>query len=637
MTLNTLNNTVFHEFDAVFLHRADMPYCRFDFFALVPIPTEQELKGLISPNADDTNPIRIYARKIYEILVQGLGNRAFAIHITQPITGTRNIYNGECASVKSNLIVGFLLNPKYDQRIVDRGPPPEDKKAAAFRKFWGPKAELRKFADGNILESVVWNDGCFKDPVVQQIIQYVARRYLGDTIAECITFVGNEFLQQFPKLLPMDTQTTAKFQPVMTAFDQLEKDLRNLPGLPLEIRRVAAAGSALRYSSVQIPLLTADALMEPADVVVQFESSGRWPDDLIAIQKTKLAFLLKIGDDLERSRDSSIVTRVGIENENISISNNAFLDVFYINGPSFRLRIYHDREATLLERRLLNPELTLYDRQNTESVLAEHRRLFLHSPQHTMVLQRLSHSFPALSPTIRLVKKWFGAQLLSCHVPEELIELLVARCFLSPAPWDTPASIMSGFFRTLTFLARWDWRLEPLIIDLSRDGELKTIDIEKARKNFDAARRNDPGMNYMAIFVATNNDPTGTAWTGNGWPMKMIAARITALADLACESVKRAWMERTKGIKRVSGSPLVLETLFTSSYKEYDFVLHLDQNHTHAALKKKGRKAPARFKNLNPEVQGDIRGVVDKLGLDPVQYFLNDLQVGTYRNLAVPE
>ena len=31
--------------------------------------------------------------------------------------------------------------------------------AAKFRQFWGEKAELRRFQDGNIAEAVVWDVG----------------------------------------------------------------------------------------------------------------------------------------------------------------------------------------------------------------------------------------------------------------------------------------------------------------------------------------------------------------------------------------------------------------------------------------------------------------------------------------------
>lgn len=34
---------------------------------------------------------------------------------------------------------------------------PRDIAAAAFRAFWGDKAELRRFKDGSILEAVVWD------------------------------------------------------------------------------------------------------------------------------------------------------------------------------------------------------------------------------------------------------------------------------------------------------------------------------------------------------------------------------------------------------------------------------------------------------------------------------------------------
>ena len=42
-------------------------------------------------------------------------------------------------------------------RIVDRGPPADAAAAAAeFRRFWGDRAELRRFKDGAIVEAVVW-------------------------------------------------------------------------------------------------------------------------------------------------------------------------------------------------------------------------------------------------------------------------------------------------------------------------------------------------------------------------------------------------------------------------------------------------------------------------------------------------
>jgi hypothetical protein len=52
-------------------------------------------------------------------------------------------------------VVGLDLDPAHAARIVDRGPAADDAAAAAaFRAFWGDKAELRRFKDGSIVEAV---------------------------------------------------------------------------------------------------------------------------------------------------------------------------------------------------------------------------------------------------------------------------------------------------------------------------------------------------------------------------------------------------------------------------------------------------------------------------------------------------
>lgn len=47
--------------------------------------------------------------------------------------------------------------------------------AQAFRKLWTERCELRRFPDGSILESVVWNVDSAKD---KRLIWMDATRYL---------------------------------------------------------------------------------------------------------------------------------------------------------------------------------------------------------------------------------------------------------------------------------------------------------------------------------------------------------------------------------------------------------------------------------------------------------------------------
>ncbi len=89
------------------------------------------------------------------------------------------------------------------------------------------------------------------------------------------------------------------------------------------------------------------------DLVLQFERSGRWPDDLAAIQKTKLAFFETIGTALMKKLPGLRASDVTGENDaSTGISDQACLELLTADGWAFSLRIWHDREATLLQRAL---------------------------------------------------------------------------------------------------------------------------------------------------------------------------------------------------------------------------------------------------------------------------------------------
>jgi len=160
----------------------------------------------------------------------------------------------------------------------------------------------------------------------------------------------------------------------MEAFKTLESDIRGMDDLPLTIRSILAADSQLRYSSVEPPLSSHRQMKRPADVVLQFEGSGRWPDDLVAIQRTKIAFLLKIGELFESSSEG-VTSRIGLENEGEEILNQAFLDVIYPTGFSFRIRIHHDREQTLVERILKSQSAAPSEKETAAIALATYKRI----------------------------------------------------------------------------------------------------------------------------------------------------------------------------------------------------------------------------------------------------------------------
>lgn len=492
-----------------------------------------------------------------------------------------------------DLFVGLILNAEKCWRTVDHGPSAEDQVASQeFREFWGEKAELRRFKDGSILESVVWNTGDPEQNILDQIITYLLRQHT-------IVILGSAFNQLLPRR-SSDANPIMPFLPIITSFDALEKKIRALDRLPLQIRQITAASPALCFASLDIPSLDPSlGEIGPVDVNVQFEGSARWPDDIIAVQRTKIAFLLKLGELLEEGAPG-LTARLGLENENKILLNQAFLDVFDPLGAIFRLRVHHERELSILQQ-LMKNESSSFRRVEIASAISTYKRDFLQRSLHTEMVRTLSTRFPLLSPSIRLMKKWRDSHLLSAHIGNELVELLTIKTFVHPYPWPVPGSIMTGFLRTLAWIATWDWREQPLIVDFNH--ELSAQNIEDINLKYKAWRKIDPGMNRVAIFVASSLDPDGVSWTEQG-PSKVAAARFSKLAISADSFAKK------------QGLNLRAEALFATSSTEYDFILHINRNYLHK-ISAKTRKRQT-FKNLDLQAGGTI----SLAGYNPVQAFL---------------
>ncbi|KAK8236122.1 Nrap protein [Phyllosticta capitalensis] len=605
-TVSSLGDSAFNQFEATFVLKTDHVLHRYDIVAEIPVASF----GINFGDDDHSQKFSKSFHKLYRALKRGLGDRAQLVSLVLPEAPAFPLGNAKTIIPRdATLQVGFVVDPANALRAVDHGPSAESKKEAAlFRQFWGEKAELRRFKDGSILESLVWSTKDSSASIFEQIVLYILNRHLGKEVAENTKLFGEDF----SRLVSGNGQVGHDlFLPFKRAFDNLERDIRSLEGMPLSTRHVFAADPQLRYASVDVPLqLNHKQPPEPANVMIEFEGSARWPDDLRAIQMTKVAFLLKMGELLQEAVEG-VTTRIGLENQGFEIMNQCFMDVIYQSGAIFRLRVYHDREQTLLERRLKDKSLDTAAREATALALARYKRDSQRVPSHTQAVQALSTRLPALSPTIRLLKKWFAAHLLSSHFAPELIELMAIRTFLNSYPWEPPTSAMTGFLRTLSFLARWDWRNEPLIVDLG--GEMKTPDVAAITTRYEAWRKIDPALNRVVMFAATSADPEGTTWTDHARPAKVVAARMTALAKAASQAARDA------------GTRIEPESLFSSPLADYDFVLRIAPQHTKNGRKDKGSKA--QFKNLALSAETSAAAQnVELAGFDAVRLFLAELQ-----------
>lgn len=587
-TITTLGDQLFDGFEATFIFRVDNALLRYDHILELP--------------ASSVGSAHV---KLFEVLKRGLGDRVTQITILSDRPQGWQVGSARPpVSSRAAVKVGFVVNPDTVNRTVDHGPAAEAKaEAAAFRNFWGEKAELRRFKDGRILESLIWAPSDSGHTVLEQVVRCVLARHLGNDAEQGAAFADVGLSQ-----MVMQGSGTTAFQPFMEAYKSLETDVRGLEGLPLSVRQILPADAQLRYSSIGPPLgVKARQRPMPADVTVQFEGSARWPDDLVAIQRTKIAFLLNLREKLQESVDG-ITARIGLENSDRDILNQAYLDIQYDSGAAFRLRIHHDREQTLLERQLKDKTLAPSAKEAAAIGLAAYKRDYIKNPAHTHTIARLCSRHPALSGAIRLTKKWFAAHLLANHIADEIIELMVARTFVQPWPWPTPSSMQTGFLRTLHWLSRWDWRAEALIVDLSGSGELKQGEVQGIQTRFEAWRKLDPSLNRTVLFAASNVDPDGTTWT-DGRPAKVVAGRMTALAKAACAEVE------------AKGLGLEAAGLFASPLGDYDFVLHLSSSLFGGRKQRRSNANATAYKNLELATLDDST----LTGFDPVHAYLEEL------------
>lgn len=569
------------QFNPTFITKTDVALQCFDL--VIQIDSLEAVRG--AQAQDHRGESWALGDRMARVLKRALGDRADLIHLrfADNTAGTHWNLDSTSTSAPSTIMIGIALNPVNMARQVDQGPAVEEKEAAKrFRQFWGEKAELRRFKDGSIMESLIWTQTSSLG-ICEEISRYILKLHL-HLHDEDMNFYGKEF----SAMLPVKSADWASFQAARQAFTVFERDLRDLGNLPLQIRQVAATGPELRFASVRPPSIqAAKGDIQAMDTTIYFEASGKWPENLAAVQRTKVAFLLRIGELLSKSK-TGLTCRVGLEDVQTEVENLAFLDVSYEDGSTFRLRIHSDLEENLIERRTKDKTLDQRLRTQGAQLLSSFKRLYTQLPLHTQTIATCASRFPALSPTIRLVKHWFDAHKLSSHFLEETIELFALKVFLEPYPWQAPSSAMTGFLRTLQFLSRWDWRMDALIVDFS--GTLLGTERSSIETRLEAWRNIDPGMSHTTLFVATPHDTSGTAYTihdGRPYPSKVVATRMTSLARSACKLV------------RERGLDLEPKSLFQPVLKDYDVLIHLNGK----ALKNINRVADggkqSRFKNLD--------------------------------------
>ena len=463
-------------FEILFMQRARF-WQQWDLYFRVPTEVRKEKDW------------ELQVRALLQKLEWGLGNRIQGVRVLSTGNGEFDCEESDsdqfpCAPVEQwmtkshvtstspigtdEVIIGVSIDHEICQRVVDRGPPsdrPTD--ASHFLSLWGDKAQLRRFKDGAIVYSVVWNEKhhSFQNNdkwgggYVEDIVKYlVSRHHKCDVIS--ISFRGMlSIIDTFSNSETAKSQFDpfAGHRNVMKAFEGLSTVLCTTSlSIPLRIDAVEPLSPALRYSELYPPMphpilgnsktstkTVSGALMfNPILVQVKLTSSSKWPTDLKAIGAAKSAMLLQLAQSIEKCGDKGF--------DGILAVTTSHMYVGY-KGYCFMLMIAPDAEMNLL-RRLSRPSpsaIHFLKELEKKHVLASRHHSFVHSV-HTL--------YPSSGSVVRLARRWADSHLLSGHLSTELIELLVAKVYSdSSVHVRPPCCVPVGFMRFLHLLERFDW------------------------------------------------------------------------------------------------------------------------------------------------------------------------------------
>ncbi|XP_044943841.1 nucleolar protein 6 isoform X1 [Mustela putorius furo] len=551
------------------------------------------------------------------LLEQGLGSRLHLLaHSRPPVSEWDLSQDPPKHRDSGTLTLGLLLRPEGLTSVLELGPEANQPEASDFRQFWGSRSELRRFQDGAIREAVVWEAGSMaqKRLIPHQVVTHLLA--LHANIPEtCVHYVGGllDTLIQSPK----ETSSTGEeaLAAAVRCYDDLSRLLWGLEGLPLTVSAVQGAHPVLRYTEVFPPtpvrpaysfyeqlrerasLLPrpdkpCPAYVEPMTVVCHLEGSGQWPQDAEAIRRVRAAFQLRLAELLTQQH--------GLQCRATATHTDVLKDGFV-----FRVRVAYQREPQIL-REMRSPEGMISLRDTPASLHLE--RETRHLPLLTSALHGLQQQHPAFSGVARLAKRWVRAQLLGAGFTDESLDLVVAALFLHPEPFTPPSSPQVGFLRFLFLVSTFDWKNNPLIVNLNN--ELTVEEQGEIRSGFLATRTQLPVM-----VIITPQDRKNSVWTQDG-PTPQILQQLVVLAAEALPVLEKQLMDPQ--------GPGDIRTVFRPPLDLYDVLIRLSPRHIPRHRQAVDSPAASFCRGLLSEP--GPTSLMPVLGYDPPQLYLAQLR-----------
>jgi U3 small nucleolar RNA-associated protein 22 len=497
------------------------------------------------------------SRKMFSLLEAGLSDRVKAISVSCPVGQAWSIKEKfDVVSSFEDITVGIILHPENSLRQVEHGPSSEQtEEVAKFKELWGARSQMRRFQDGTIKETVVFDcDGTIEQRsiLVARMAAFLLTRHFQVGEEDGVTYwagLGNKYIKSPGAPIHFNS-----FQSVMGAYQEVTKEIKSLD-LPLAIHRIHIKSDSLAYCSTFIPQPIEDRELvsraHPPEFLIEFENSGKWPDDVNAIETMKRAFYIKIITLLEEA-GSETKAFVGLGE-----GNESHLSLTHSSGHIFKVQIHHTRVGYLLQKAQKNRELDGATKHALIKFYDEYSLKYVNLPAHYNLISTLCLRYSFLGQTIRLAKRWIASHLLLAGangIPSPVVEIMCVRIYNQPSAFGSPASGWTGFVRFLELLSSWRWGFEPLIVELE-EGSLTAEKRDEIGLKFTTLAKG--GVGHLSMFVATEMDPESKFWKSLAVPLKVVQ-RIVMLSREALSTIQDQLLHGTKNDVSVSASVSLL-------------------------------------------------------------------------------
>ncbi|CAD5214673.1 unnamed protein product [Bursaphelenchus xylophilus] len=478
------------------------------------------------------------------------------------LTKDEESYESEDESRK--YVLALALGEDWAEPIF-RGPPSNTPEGKEFRNDFVDLAEIRKYADNSLCETVEWvkmnknahpdESEDFKKSIPQRWLEFIVYKKL---------MLPEGSLQHIAKAPAHWTSLIPRNQlppsVVHNAFAKLGKMFREIKEVPLQIVGVNCVSGYYRNTEpiayVPAPKIVGNAkkllmkklsvdspvppLQPTVDVYISLERSGKWGKVPVQIAAYKTLYYDVLAKEFAKQYKAVAVP----QKDRILIKLDRII---------FSVYIVHDEE---LERHQAENEQP----QKLADPFTKHAHLAI----LTQKLHSIGTKFSAFAESVHLAKRFVAGAQLSNHFDPLVIELLVAYGFLNAAGRNSgngPLTSLSGFLQFLKTLATFNFVQEPLFVDINENFNEESK--QELRELFIKRRPVLP-----PIVLITPEDKSGIRLMAK--KTEPFAAK--RLIDLA----KEKWND-LKG-RLEEGKHVDLSRLCTTNSSIYDLKIQLDQN-----------------------------------------------------------